>query len=549
MKKFIFCLIFLFACLFNNTVLSQNQTSLTDIYMGNFGFWDYQSTGSLQYLEQDSANTSRYSAVYLTADSTINNPTRRVLYFYSSNGGNNWVSTTVANVNSFYPSLALQTDGRAIICFYDSANSKIRLYRNISSGSLTFDTLTSPPGSGGLNPKILFYRNYLILFAAFSSGGGQLQKNRYNFITNTWESWQPVGSNNGPSSYQIAKGWGGKIAVCWIGDSTFKRVKHSESLDSGNTFGVVNTIFTQEITGGDTVKALAHIDMVYYQNQLCIVWDAIARILPAGGQNGIRKFYHNPRIYFWNLANGIRLVADSSNYGGNSLPGRNFQISMGANWSTICGPSIGVSGSFLPQNIYIAYSAAKTNIPFGNFWYDSDIFIKFSNSGGTFWYNCPPFYTTDNQNDDRFVYLNKKNNVGFGYSYTFTVQKDKFPGSYRAGDTIAITRAYPEFFLIQVFIHTVNEFKEPFEFDLCPNYPNPFNAFTHIEYWLPKKAFVELIVYDLLGRKVETLVNEVSNVGSSHVVFRGDNYSSGVYIYRMYVDGEFIDARKMVLVK
>lgn len=513
--------------------------------MGNFGYWDYQSTGSLQGVEQDSINYQSYHAVYLTADSTFVNPFRRVLYFYSANGGSSWINAVVSNFDSRYPSLALQTDGKAIICFYDSTNNKIRLYRTTAPGAITFDTLPSPPGLAGTNPKILFYRNYLILFAVF----GQLQKNRYSFITNSWGSWQTVGTGNGTSVYQIAKGWGGRVGVCWIGDSSLKRVKYAESLDSGNTYGAENVVFTQDITGIDTVKAFAHTDMVYYNNQPCIVWDAIARILPAGGQEGIRKFYHNPRIYFWNPPNGVRLVADSSNYGGNSLPGRNFQVSMGRDWSTIAGPSIGVSGSFSPQYMFIAFSAAKTNVPFGNFWYDSDVFIKFSNTGGSQWNTCYPGLTTDNVNDDRFVSVVKNNRVMFGYSYGFTVQKDKFPGSYRAGDTTVITRSYPEFYFINVIIHTVKEFGEAEEFDLCPNYPNPFNAFTRIEFWLPKRSFAELIVYDLLGRKVETLVKGYANVGTSMTTFDGANYGSGVYIARLFVDGNYVSSDKMVLVK
>src|SRR5205823_6295989 len=194
--------------------------------------------------------------------------------------------------------------------------------------------------------------------------------------------------------------------------------------------------------------AYSHIDMVYYSNQPAITWDGIAKILPSGGQQGIMKFYSNPRIYFWSQSTGLKVVADSSNSGSLSLPGRNFMISMGANWSTMCGPSIGVSGYINPNYIYIDYSAAKTSVPFGNFWYDSDIFIKFSNSGGTSWGLCYPGITTDNTNDDRFAFINKRNYVNFGYSYSFVMQKDKFPGSFRIGDTTAITRAYPEFFFV-----------------------------------------------------------------------------------------------------
>jgi hypothetical protein len=179
-----------------------------------------------------------------------------------------------------------------------------------------------------------------------------------------------------------------------------------------------------------------------------ITWDAIARILPAGGQNGIKKFYHNPRIYFWNQPVGVRLVCDSATSGG-SIPGRNTMVSMGANWSPICGPSIGVSAN-VGNVFYIAYSAAKLSVPFGNQWYDSDFMVKFTIGGGITWQSYPPF--PDNINDDRFTFINKKTYGGF-LSFALIMQKDRFPGSFRMGDTTQITRAYPEFFL---FIPLVN---------------------------------------------------------------------------------------------
>ncbi len=527
---------------FSSAILSQPHTSLTDIYMGNFGYFDYQSTGSMQALEEDSTNLGKFNAVYLTADSILVNPSKRVLFFFTPDYGNTWTSAIVDNVSSSFPSLALQGDGRAIICFLDSAASKIRFYRNSSAGSMTFDTLPSPPGTAGTNPKILYYRNYIILFAQFP--GNSLQKNRYNLLTNSWETWQTVNSTV-TSAYQVAKGYGGKIAACWIAVSS-NSVNYSESLDSASTFSSANLVFTSDITATDTVKAFSHIDMLYYTNTPAITWDAIARILPAGGQPGIQKFYSNPRIYFWNQSNGVKIVSDSSNNGSPSFPLRNFMLSMGANSSPLYCPAIATS----QNNLYIGYSAVKTSVTFGNYWYDSDIYLKMSNSGGNFWTLYYTGVTTDNINDDRFVCLNKK--TYSGYNFAFTEQKDRFPGSFRIGDTSGITRAYPEFFYITVFVHTVLEAgSNPDEFDLCPNYPNPFNPVTNIEFWLPKKGHVEISVFDLLGRKVATLIDasEVSSEGSTHAIFDGTNLASGVYIYRMFYEGTFVDAKKMVLLK
>ena len=88
----------------------------------------------------------------------------------------------------------------------------------------------------------------------------------------------------------------------------------------------------------------------------------------------------------------------------------------------------------------------------------------------------------------------------------------------------------------------------PEKFSLSQNYPNPFNPTTKINFAIPKQGFVTLKVYDILGKEVTTLVNEVKTAGSYSVDFNGNNFSSGVYFYKIEVNG-FTDAKKMILVK
>jgi len=85
-------------------------------------------------------------------------------------------------------------------------------------------------------------------------------------------------------------------------------------------------------------------------------------------------------------------------------------------------------------------------------------------------------------------------------------------------------------------------------FELLQNYPNPFNPTTAIGYQLIANSFVELKVYDALGRIVATLVNEEKPAGSYTVTWNAQNYSSGVYVYRI-VAGDHVDSKKMLLMK
>lgn len=88
----------------------------------------------------------------------------------------------------------------------------------------------------------------------------------------------------------------------------------------------------------------------------------------------------------------------------------------------------------------------------------------------------------------------------------------------------------------------------PNKYSLSQNYPNPFNPTTKITYDLPKPGFVSLKIYDVLGKEVANLVNEVRNAGSYIIDFNASHLSSGVYYYRIQA-GEFMQVKKMVLVK
>jgi carboxypeptidase T len=88
----------------------------------------------------------------------------------------------------------------------------------------------------------------------------------------------------------------------------------------------------------------------------------------------------------------------------------------------------------------------------------------------------------------------------------------------------------------------------PNKFELEQNYPNPFNPTTQINYSIAKEGLVKITIYDLLGREVKTLINEVKTPGFYAVDFDGANLSSGIYFYRME-SNNFVDTKKMTLIK
>ncbi|MCX7875856.1 MAG: T9SS type A sorting domain-containing protein [Melioribacteraceae bacterium] len=88
----------------------------------------------------------------------------------------------------------------------------------------------------------------------------------------------------------------------------------------------------------------------------------------------------------------------------------------------------------------------------------------------------------------------------------------------------------------------------PVTYELYQNYPNPFNPTTNIKFALPKSGNVKLVVYDITGKEVSTLVNNYLNAGQYTFEFNAKNLASGIYLYRIETDN-FVKVNKMILMK
>jgi hypothetical protein len=88
----------------------------------------------------------------------------------------------------------------------------------------------------------------------------------------------------------------------------------------------------------------------------------------------------------------------------------------------------------------------------------------------------------------------------------------------------------------------------PVDFALGQNYPNPFNPSTKINYSVPQSGLVSIVIYDLTGQKVATIVNEVKQPGNYEVEFNAAGLTSGVYFYKMTTNS-FSQIKKMSILK
>ena len=141
-----------------------------------------------------------------------------------------------------------------------------------------------------------------------------------------------------------------------------------------------------------------------------------------------------------------------------------------------------------------------------------------------------------NPNDEKFIERSKQNIYG---SRNLTKQQKEI-------------RRFEDLKLLlnpdNLVINKNIENAVPPEYSLSQNYPNPFNPVTHLEFGISNPGFVSLKIYDMLGRELKTLVNEIKPAGRFKVEFDGSNFASGVYFYRLKA-GEFVQTKSMVLVK
>jgi hypothetical protein len=101
---------------------------------------------------------------------------------------------------------------------------------------------------------------------------------------------------------------------------------------------------------------------------------------------------------------------------------------------------------------------------------------------------------------------------------------------------------------VEHFLSDVVTVGVPKKYAISQNYPNPFNPTTKIDFEIPNDSKVSIKVFDILGRKITSLVNGFIEAGYHTIEFDGSNFASGMYFYRIHTNG-FEKVKKMVLLK
>ncbi|MFC2083670.1 LamG-like jellyroll fold domain-containing protein [Bacteroidota bacterium] len=88
----------------------------------------------------------------------------------------------------------------------------------------------------------------------------------------------------------------------------------------------------------------------------------------------------------------------------------------------------------------------------------------------------------------------------------------------------------------------------PSQYSLDQNYPNPFNPYCTIKYSIPKQSFVQLRIFDAIGREIKTFINKEQSPGNYEIEFIGSQLSSGIYFYQLRA-GDYVKTMKMIILK
>lgn len=187
-------------------------------------------------------------------------------------------------------------------------------------------------------------------------------------------------------------------------------------------------------------------------------------------------------------------------------------------------PNYAALNAIVPERILRLPTGSRADIDFGAVWNNNEWIAEISRT-----------LQTSNDDDVQFD-INQK------YPFCAAIFENS-----RHGYEHRTSRMDTLKFDIAVGIDVILE-STPNSYKLLQNYPNPFNPITSIRYSIPKSSYVELKIYDILGKELNVLVNEVKTPGNYEVSFDGSTLSSGVYYYRLKA-GNFFDIKKFVLLK
>jgi len=513
--------------------------------------YDMQSNGS----SGNRVALDNAGGVHFTWMKSNDFPSQRgVAYNYRSASGNWLGERFIAENGSGYPQLALAADNRAIILFHRAPIGAESLFAAIDAapGFGSFDYFRPPNRVGPIRflwPYVTVDRNNRThVIATHNASTGASQPFIYSRSENggtTWVTPQLIDTVECLSPIIVSSLVSDKVAIVYTHatDTTSQMkndvyyIQSADGIEWEFNLGKVN--FTDYESDPDSLYAYTDIDAVYdYNDNLHFIWTA-QRV----SNNGV---YYPTFLFHADIGEGV-ISTVTAGYSDWPESGCDF-----GSWNMqICKMSLGVheeSNSLFA--IYTRFDTADCSL---TGYANGELYMQSSENGGRDW-SAPLNLTNSHTPNCSTGYCESDHWSSFSevvdeHLHIFYVN-DKDPG--RASGYEGFPTNNPMLYLAlpnpMVGVEDWKSVSLPASFVLSPNFPNPFNARTTINYTLPKSGPVTLSVYNLLGQRVATLFEGLQDAGEHKVVWDALSAPSGVYFVRL-VSGNKTATNPMVLMK
>ena len=462
---------------------------------------------------------------------------RRIGYSYSTDGGTTWsVSQLIPALNANHPLasdpvVVSDTSGNFFVCTVSLTTTgalDLLVFKSEDGGENFFDYYFVQGGGANSEDKEWMicdltkgsspYKNNLyISWTRFGTPAGILLTKSTNDGVN-WSSPVQVSSGGGVQGSDPAIGPNGEVYVVWLGgNATNDIVYFNKSTNGGTSFGIEANI-AQGASPNITISSSG------------VTFPSIDCDISGGPRNG---YLYTVWCDSRNGDPDIFLIS-SSNGGTNwSAPLRVNDDAIG-NGKLQCWPWISVNEQ---GNIAILYydsrNSTSTNI--------IEAWLARSTDGGQTFINeklsSVSFTATSPNSDVRFGdYIN----VDYSGNRIAAVWTDQRAGGINQEIYTAVVD-------LSTGITPIST-NTPDNYSLYQNYPNPFNPTTKIRFNLAKSSSVKIVIYDVMGREIQSLVNESLKPGTYETTFDGSKLNSGVYFYKL-TSGDFTETKRMLLIK
>jgi hypothetical protein len=510
--------------------------------------YDYQANGSVRYLVQDPANPANWCAMLMAQQDSNSAPgdQRYIFYSYSStDNGNTWAANVLdASTNYGFPCMTLR-NGVPVIAAHKSSAPGPYVFQDSSFGAFAFEQIPGIPiiGFGPIWPHIAGTTNGNLVLAATDHLLNLTVGQRTTYNGTSWSPWVDLLLVDGPP--EVASGPNGKVAITGMDNFGSGALAWYQSIDNGNTFDNGNVILPYIPDGSDTLFAnpTGGYQAVYDNNGVAHIVFAAYNINPnAMFPDPHTIAYVKPGIYHWSSAGGAPVkIAGREN-----IPTLTDTVTQALNppltqptiTRTASGKLVCAFTTFLRGNTQVVQDGSVVNA--------GEIFVTASSDNGATW-GSPVNLTNTPNVEEKHSSLAPTTNTDSVRIY--------YVRDMRAGGWVLV-QSWGKAPVYGIFkkapppptIGIKENISQAKTYELFQNYPNPFNPGTTISYYIQKTGFVSLKVYDIMGREIAHLVNNIQTQGTKEITFNGSNLASGIYYYKLQTDN-FSEVKKMTLLK